>query len=455
VIGQTYGVFFYYLLAFAGLFGLAIGSFLNVVIYRVPEGLSIVSPASRCPTCETPIAWYDNIPVVSWVLLRGRCRHCETSISPRYAFVEALVGALAIAVWWQIGEGLRGVPITVEVDFVSYGVVFALRFTLIALLVAITFIDLDHFIIPHGLTVPGMVLGLASPWILQLLFGVPDYLRLWPPVSPLASVVGFFSGGLVIILVFYVYLAARGLEGLGGGDLTMMAMLGAWFGPAGVVFVLFAASIQGLVISLVTMALGIDFVTDSREIFDDLDEDPAQHEPSDADATHDAVDTAKEADEDAAHEEVLADQALAEPQSAEESAKESAVSPQIVDEVDAVEPGEPAGDSVEPGDAVEPGDLARADGEPADVEPGVNATSYGAEASDGQEVEQAAEVDAAAEDDENDENRENEQESLDDDGQGRAAVPFGPFIALAAIEYLLLGPYLPEALSMRGLNFLF
>lgn len=340
----TWAWLFWYLLVFAGILGMLIGSFLNVVIYRVPAGLSVVSPASRCPVCETPIRWYDNIPVFSWLWLRAKCRTCKTPISARYAGVELLVGVLAAIFWWQVGGNLRDVPQAVDISLAGYGVVFATRLFLGSLLVAITFVDLDHFIIPHSFTIPGMVVGLAAPWIFQWMFGFPQYLSIWPPVSPLASIVGFFTGGLIILFVFYFYLAARGVEGLGGGDLTMMAMLGAWFGPAGVIFVLFASSVQGVLIAGITTLLGIEFVTDSREIFDD-----------------------------------------------EEGEKEQA-------ETDA-------------------------------------ASEDGAEEGEGEDA-----------------SGEEEAEEEGEEEGGHAAVPFGPFIALAAWEYLILGPYLPDYLSMATIN---
>lgn len=336
----TWSMVFYYLLFFAVLFGLMVGSFLNVVIYRVPAGLSVVKPASRCPTCETPIRWYDNIPVVSWLLLRGKCRSCKAPISPRYAIVEGFVGLLAGVVWWQIAHGMTELPIETVVDLPQLGVVFLLRFVFVSLLVVIAMVDLDHFIIPHAFTIPGMVLGLASPWILQWMFGIPDYLRLWPPVTPFMSLAGFLFGGLAVILIFHVYFALRGIEGLGGGDVTLMAMVGAWLGPPAVVFVFFASSVQGLIAAGVTTLLGIDFVTDSNELF------------------------------------------------AEEAEETPGVAP----------------------------DSAEAD--PADEE--------------------------------GDEREEGEAEAA-----GKGAVPFGPFIALAALEYLLFAPYLPETFSMTYLYYIF
>src|SRR5262249_44450681 len=125
--------------------GACIGSFLNVCIYRIPAEESVVRPRSRCPGCHAPIAWYDNVPVVSWLLLRGRCRRCARVIAARYPFVEAATGGLALLALWRLGPTLAA------------GVAFA--FT--AALLLITFIDFDHFIIPDEVSLPGILVGLG------------------------------------------------------------------------------------------------------------------------------------------------------------------------------------------------------------------------------------------------------------------------------------------------------
>ena len=126
--------------------GLSIGSFLNVVIWRLPRGESIAYPPSRCPGCEQAIAWYDNVPVLSWLLLRGRCRSCKTGIDARYVVVELITGALALACLSVFGPTLEGLR----------------AFSLCALLVALTYIDLEHWLLPHALTWPGIALGLLT-----------------------------------------------------------------------------------------------------------------------------------------------------------------------------------------------------------------------------------------------------------------------------------------------------
>lgn len=141
----------YYLCAVAFLLGLAIGSFLNVVIYRLPRHESLVRPASHCPGCGAAIRWYDNVPLVSWLVLRGRCRDCRTRISPRYLIVEFITGALYALAMWRLG--------------LSWPLLVALAF--IAALVAIAFIDLDLMVIPNAIVVPGAVIGLAASLVLD------------------------------------------------------------------------------------------------------------------------------------------------------------------------------------------------------------------------------------------------------------------------------------------------
>lgn len=331
--------------AFAFLFGTLIGSFLNVVIYRVPAGLSVVTPGSHCPSCDAPIRWYDNIPIVSWFVLGGKCRSCGAAFSIRYAGVEALTGLLAFAAWWQVGRGLLRMHEAVDpAALLPVGGMFLERFTLFALLVTITFIDLDHFIIPHRIAIPGIVLGLLSPWVTQWLMGPVGLQFLWPPVTPLLSIVGAIAGFGLIVGLFYAYWAIRGAEGIGGGDATLMALVGAWLGWPALVFVLFASSLQGVIAAGISMLIGGGMVHDAAEIFADDDEAQEQEDPAeDQDAAADA------ADDDEATSEALPD------------------------------------------------------------EPNHH--------------------------------------------QGKLAVAFGPFIALSALEFALLGPYLPDELNMIYLYF--
>lgn len=261
-----------YTLVFAFFIGAAIGSFLNVVIYRVPAGLSVVHPPSRCPKCETSIKWYDNIPILSWILLRGKCRKCKTPISPRYALVELLTALVASLLWYLWASQIL-TPNTSpdDIPWAWLMIPWTLRFIFMALLIVITFVDLDHFIIPHSFTIPGMVIGLAAPWIYNFALGHEYLLYIWPPVTPWTSLAGFVLGGLVVVLVFYLYLAARGVEGMGGGDVTLMAMVGAWLGWPALVFIFFAASVQGLIAAGAAWVFGFDYLKDGAEVFaDDL-----------------------------------------------------------------------------------------------------------------------------------------------------------------------------------------
>ncbi len=263
---------------FAVVFGAIIGSFLNVVIHRVPLGESVVTPRSRCPSCRTDIAWYDNIPVASWLILGGECRHCKASFSGRYAAVEGLVGFLAGLLWVKLVlPELGGLAHWAMLDFKQVLIPFFMYFTFVSLCIAIAFIDLEHFIIPHSLSLPGIVLGLASPWVIDHLFNAREILQLWPPITPSVSLTGAIFGALSIIAIFLIYLFLRGVAGMGGGDVTLMAMMGAWLGWPALLFIFFAASIQGLIAAGVTTALGISFVKDASEVLEE-DQPPREEE---------------------------------------------------------------------------------------------------------------------------------------------------------------------------------
>jgi leader peptidase (prepilin peptidase)/N-methyltransferase len=199
------------------LFGLIIGSFLNVVIVRLPHNQSIVAPRSRCVTCGKLIRWYDNIPVMSYLLLRGRCRQCKTRISARYPVIELLTAAMFYVAFIRFGFSLALV----------------LRdWPFIAALIAIAFIDLEHRIIPDPLSIGGTGLGLATAWMV-----------------PAPGMVGSLAGAALGFGLFYGfawgYHRLTGREGLGGGDVKLLAMIGAFVGPLGVFVTLFVSSILG------------------------------------------------------------------------------------------------------------------------------------------------------------------------------------------------------------------
>jgi leader peptidase (prepilin peptidase)/N-methyltransferase len=214
-------------------FGLIWGSFLNVVIYRVPLGMSVVRPPSHCPGCGKPIAPYDNVPVLSWAILRGRARCCGVHMSARYPLVELIGGALSLAIleriihpmpaWTPIGRALA-----------IYGADFGLSMAL----VAGAFIDAEHMYLPDPITIGGAVLGLATATLRG--------------VSWRDSLIGGVAGFVVVWLPFNVaYRWIRGRVGMGLGDAKLVMLAGTWFGPVGVLFALLAGSIQGSLTALV------------------------------------------------------------------------------------------------------------------------------------------------------------------------------------------------------------
>jgi leader peptidase (prepilin peptidase)/N-methyltransferase len=230
------------------LLGLAFGSFLNVCIYRLPLGLSAVTPRSACPHCKRKIAFYDNLPVVSWLLLRGRCRHCHAGISPRYLLVELLTGALFVGCYAYFGLSLA------TLKFCIFGfLIFGLIFT-----------DAETKLLPDKLTLPGLALGLlfsllvpvrdlASqflPGIVNLPFSANLAARLF---SLLDSMLGAAIGASFIYGAGAAYLRWRGSEGMGFGDVKLMAMVGAFLGIKLTIFTIFAASLAGSLFGLTTV----------------------------------------------------------------------------------------------------------------------------------------------------------------------------------------------------------
>jgi leader peptidase (prepilin peptidase)/N-methyltransferase len=203
------------------LVGAAVGSFLNVCICRIPEGLSIVFPASRCPHCGHSIRFYDNIPLVSYLLLGGKCRDCGEGISPRYPLVELITAVFAGLLFWKYGL----TP--------AYPAVFLFVCTLIV----ITFIDLDHQIIPHILTLSGIPVFAVLAVLFRGLTVVDAFL-------------GIMIGAGVLYFVAVYYEALTGREGMGGGDVNLLAMLGAFLGWKALLFVLFASSLLGAVVGV-------------------------------------------------------------------------------------------------------------------------------------------------------------------------------------------------------------
>ena len=196
--------------------GAAVGSFLNVCIVRLPKGLSLIKPGSHCPICQNPIRFYDNIPLLSYLILRGKCRKCKARISPRYFLVEGLSGLNGLALFRTFG-------LTPEL---------AVYFIFFSALLVIIFIDLDTWTIPDVITLPGIVAGMAASFLL-------------PRVNIWQSLLGLLAGGGVLFLVAMGYQLLRKREGMGGGDIKLLAMIGAFLGLPGVIYTLFASSVAG------------------------------------------------------------------------------------------------------------------------------------------------------------------------------------------------------------------
>ena len=205
----------------AALWGLLVGSFLNVVSHRLPRDLSIVSPPSHCPGCGARIAATDNVPVLSWLLLRGRCRHCKTRISLRYPAVELANGILWVAVYLRAP---------------SWGD-FASGALLCSLCLALLLIDYDFQILPDLLTLPGAAVGLALSFV---------SVRRTPLQAALGTALG--AGGLYLLAFLYEKIAGR--EGMGLGDVKMLGMIGAFLSPAGVLVTILLASLSGSVVGV-------------------------------------------------------------------------------------------------------------------------------------------------------------------------------------------------------------
>lgn len=204
---------------FVALFGALVGSFLNVVIVRLPEeGGSVVFPASHCPICKKAIAWYDNIPLVSFLLLRGKCRQCQARISRRYPLVEGAMALLALALYQHFG----------------FTLLFPIYFLFCAALLVIIFIDLQHQIIPDVISLPGIVLGFALSFVN-------------PFVTWQDAGLGIFFGGGSFYLVALVYYLFTKREGMGGGDIKLLGMIGAFLGWQSLPFVVFGSSLLGVV----------------------------------------------------------------------------------------------------------------------------------------------------------------------------------------------------------------
>lgn len=208
-------------------FGAVVGSFLNVVIHRLPRGQSIVSPRSQCPSCEALIAWYDNIPLLSWLVLRARCRKCKTSISPRYFVVELFNALLWLAAWWMFGIGIDGL---VAVTFLSS-------------MLALAMIDVEHYLLPDWITLPGIVIGMVASFFVN-----------W--TTPISSLAGALVGAGLLLFIMGAYWLIRKVEGMGWGDVKMLAMIGAYLGWKGMAVTMLCSTVVGAAVGLSLIAVG-------------------------------------------------------------------------------------------------------------------------------------------------------------------------------------------------------
>ena len=207
-------------------FGLAVGSFLNVCIYRLPRHESLSFPASHCTSCNRPLSWYENVPVAGWLALGGRCRTCHASISAMYPVVEALTGAVFVS------------------GYLIYGLtpLLAARLLFACAMIVLFAIDLRHRILPNVITLPGIAVGFAASLML--------------PPGWVSSLVGILIGGGILFVIGEAYYRLRGVEGLGMGDVKMLAMIGAFLGWKLTLLTLVLASFSGSIIGVALVASG-------------------------------------------------------------------------------------------------------------------------------------------------------------------------------------------------------
>lgn len=204
--------------------GAAIGSFLNVLIHRLPEEASIIFPASHCPKCRHAIRLYDNIPLISYLFLKGRCRDCGEKISWRYPLVELITAVMALLLLWKFGPSLQ----------------FLSTFLFACALIVITFIDLDHQIIPDVISLPGIpIFFLAAVFIMHLSFR--------------DAFLGFLIGGGILYGIAFFYELITKREGMGGGDIKLLAMIGAFLGWQSLLFVMLVSSFAGALVGITVM----------------------------------------------------------------------------------------------------------------------------------------------------------------------------------------------------------
>lgn len=214
-----------YFLMVAGLFGAIVGSFLNVVILRLPDdNQSIVFPASHCTSCNTQLRWYENIPIISYLFLGGKCAHCSARISWQYPLVEVAMAILSIGLVHTFG---------LSIETAAY-------FIFSAALLVIIVIDIHHQIIPDVISLPGVILG--------FLFSFINHTVTWQ-----SSLIGLILGGGVLYTIAFGYYLLRKVDGMGGGDIKLLAMIGAWLGWQSLPFVILFSSVSGTIVGLIAM----------------------------------------------------------------------------------------------------------------------------------------------------------------------------------------------------------
>lgn len=250
------GFYFYLFAAFSFALGACIASFLNVCIWRLPRKESVVRPASHCPACGAAIAWYQNIPLVSWLALRGKCAACRKPISPRYVIVELLGGLLFLAVYLQGAAG--GTFVRIPSYAWALGMVhftdpwmMPLSWLIVAGLMLGAFIDLDHFYLPDRVTIGGMALGVPASVL------VPEIQCRTAPLPAFCdSLLGLSFGFFFLWGVGWIFSRIFKREALGFGDVKLMGAVGAFFGPAAVLFVLIVSSVIGSLVGFLLLVRG-------------------------------------------------------------------------------------------------------------------------------------------------------------------------------------------------------
>ncbi|MFH2055528.1 MAG: prepilin peptidase [bacterium] len=209
--------------------GAIIGSFLNVLIYRLPRGEDFVFKRSHCPACRALIHWYDNLPLLSFIILRGRCRNCTAAISVQYPLVELTTGLIFLGSYLQYGLSPQMFGVNI----------------FLSLLLVVIVTDFRHYLIPDKITLPGMVLG--------LLYSIYN-----PAVTPLEAVIGLLGGGIVLLALAWLGELLFKKEALGGGDIKLAAMLGAWLGWQSLALVFLFGAFFGLIFAIIKMATAAD-----------------------------------------------------------------------------------------------------------------------------------------------------------------------------------------------------